>query len=102
MIVYSGDTVPCDRLLNMSRDADVLIHEATYLSKDRKLAKEHLHSTAKDVASLAKDADAALLVVTHMSNRYDDMSAFEGECRSVFPNSIAATDMLMLSVKPRV
>ena len=102
VIVYSGDTMPCGRLLNVSKNADVLIHEATYLSKDHKLAKEHLHSTAKDAASLAKDADAGLLVVTHMSNRYDDLSLIEEECRSVFPNSIAATDMLTLSVKPRV
>jgi ribonuclease Z len=98
-IVYSGDTLPCAKLAAAAKDADVLIHEATYLSSDGGLAKEHMHSTAEDAATAAKDAGVSLLIVTHMSNRYDDLSLIEDECRSIFPNSVAAADMMLFSVK---
>ncbi|MCL2786018.1 MAG: MBL fold metallo-hydrolase, partial [Methanomassiliicoccaceae archaeon] len=98
-IVYSGDTVKCDRVTEMARDADVLIHESTYISKDSGLAKEHMHSTAKDAASVARDANVSVLFVTHMSNRYDDLTVIEDECRETFENTILAKDMLLFTVK---
>jgi len=98
-IVYSGDTVKCDRITEMAKDAEVLIHEATYLSKDSKLAAEHMHSTAEDAASAAKDANVSLLFVTHMSNRYDDLTEMEEECRRIFPNTVLARDMLQFTVR---
>ena len=98
-IVYSGDTAPCDRLRVAAKDADVLIHEATYSSKDSDLAEEHMHSSASDTASVARDANVSLLIATHISNRYDDLSVIEEECRRIFPNTIVAKDMMMLSVK---
>ena len=98
-VVYSGDTVKCDRIINMAKDADVLIHEATYLSEDSLLAEEHMHSTARDAASAAKDANVSVLFVTHMSNRYDDLTKIEEECRKVFPNTLLAEDLMLFTVK---
>ncbi|MCL2607278.1 MAG: ribonuclease Z [Methanomassiliicoccaceae archaeon] len=98
-IVYSGDTVKCIRVKEMAENADVLIHEATYMSKDSALAGEHMHSTAHDAASTAKDANVSVLLVTHMSNRYEDMSEIEEECRKVFPNTLLAKDLMLFTVK---
>ena len=98
-VVYSGDTAKCGRIAEMASEADILIHEATYSYADRKLAKEHMHSTSNDAAAAAKDADVSLLVVTHMSNRYDDLAVIENECRKIFPNTIVAKDMMMFSIK---
>jgi len=78
-IVYSGDTIKCPRIADIAKNADVLIHEATYSYRDRSLAEEHMHSTTHDAAHTAKDADVSLLIVTHMSNRYDDLSVIENE-----------------------
>jgi ribonuclease Z len=98
-IVYSGDTMICDRVTEMAKNAEVLIHEATYLSKDSNLAEEHMHSTAADAASVARDANVSILFVTHMSNRYDDLSLIEGECREIFPNTMVARDFMLFTVK---
>ena len=98
-VVYSGDTIRCERLTEIAKDADVLIHEATYSSADAALAEEHMHSTTADAARTAKDADVSLLMITHMSNRYEDLSELEKECREIFPNTIAAKDMLLFTMK---
>ena len=98
-IVYTGDTERCARIAKMAKGADVLIHEATYSSADAELAKEHKHSTAYDAAITAKEADVSVLAITHMSNRYDDLSLLEKECREIFPNTVMATDLLLFTVK---
>jgi len=43
--------------------------------------------------------DVSLLIVTHMSNRYDDLSVIENECREIFPNTVVARDMMMFAVR---
>ena len=98
-IVYSGDTVSFPRIAQIAKNAEVLIHEATYSSEDSELAKKHMHSTAHDAASAAKDADVSLLIITHTSNRYDDLSILEDECRKIFPNTVLAEDMMLFTVR---
>ncbi|MDR0334590.1 MAG: ribonuclease Z [Methanomassiliicoccaceae archaeon] len=98
-IVYSGDTVRCQRISDMAKDADVLIHEATYSHKDISLAREHMHSTSHDAAQTAKEANVSVLIVTHMSNRYDDLTVIENECREIFQNSMVARDLMMFTVR---
>ena len=34
-VTYSGDTRPCKKLIELARDSDVLIHEATYEDADK-------------------------------------------------------------------
>jgi ribonuclease Z len=98
-IVYSGDTLKCPRVTEAAKDADVLIHEATYSSKDSRLAEEHMHSTASDAAGTARDANVSLLLITHMSGRYDDHSVLEDECREIFPNTVLAEDMSLFTIR---
>jgi len=98
-IVYSGDTVKCRRTVEMAKDADVLIHEATYSYGDSPLAEEHMHSTSHDAAYAAMDANVSMLIVTHMSNRYDDLKVIEDECREIFPNTVVAKDLMMLTIR---
>lgn len=92
-IVYTGDTLPGGRIIEMARDADVLIHESTYVPADAKLAKEHMHSTCMDAAETASECNVRFLFLTHISNRYDDASVLEQMARTVFENTIAAMDM---------
>ncbi|MHA1595114.1 MAG: ribonuclease Z [Candidatus Baldrarchaeia archaeon] len=99
-IVYSGDTRPCDSVIKLAQNADVLIHEGTFSSKLKDLAHESGHSTVEDAAKIAKEANVKKLVVVHISPRHqgEDIRILEEECRSVFKNSIIAYDLFTLEV----
>lgn len=97
-VAYSGDTVPCTSLTESVKGVDVLVHEATFLKKEEQLAKDHFHSTAYDAAVTAKTVGARMLMLIHISNRYDDISVAEDEAKSVFGNSVAVTDMQMFRI----
>ena len=57
-------------MLEAARGAAVLVHEATFLDEDRDRARETRHSTAREAAALAREADVGLLVLTHLSSRH--------------------------------
>lgn len=98
-VVYTGDTRPCDSILKVSMDADVLIHDSTLASDQEEWAKESKHSTAFEAASLAKEAGVDRLVLTHISSRYtDDVSTLLREAQSVFENVIIAEDLMEMDV----
>ena len=98
-ISYTGDTIKSQSVIDASKDVTVLIHESTYMSSESELAKEHCHSTALQAAESARECNAKNLILTHVSNRYDDLSEVEGEARKVFENSFAAKDMQMFEVR---
>ena len=92
-IVITGDTRPCATTTEMARNADLLVHEATFGDEEAARAIETGHSTAREAAMVARDADARRLVLTHISARYSrDASDLEREARQVFPNVIVARD----------
>lgn len=68
-IVLSGDTAPSVRILEASRGADLLIHEATYTERDLNPDEIREHSTAKQAAILAKNAGVEKLALYHISSR---------------------------------
>jgi ribonuclease Z len=57
-------------VLEAARGAAVLVHEATFLDEERDRARETQHSTAREAAALAREADVGLLVLTHLSTRH--------------------------------
>ncbi len=97
-IVYSGDTRPNRRLLELARGADILIHEATFDDGLRDRAIRDGHSTAREAAELAAEAGVRLLILTHISARYPDPKPLLEEARSVFPNVLVAEDLMTLRV----
>jgi ribonuclease Z len=69
-IVFSGDTRPCRTLFDVAVDADLLVHEATFLDEERERAAETGHTTAQQAAQIARDAGVRMLALTHLSTRY--------------------------------
>ena len=100
-IAYSGDTAPCPSLIEAAKDADLLVHEATFSSKHGTEASLSFHSTSVDAARVARQARVKLLILTHFSNRYrdSDLDALLAEARETFLRSYLARDMMRIELR---
>jgi ribonuclease Z len=96
-IVLAGDTAPSALVLEAAREAEVLVHEATFLDEERERARETAHSTALDAAELARDADVSLLALTHLSNRYFGPEVAR-EARTIFSETVVPKDFDVIDV----
>lgn len=99
MIVISGDTKPCEEMIAFSKDADVLIHEATFDTELTKIAKEYGHTTALQAAEIAKKANVKKLFLVHISPRYLDYQVLQNEARKVFLQSFVPRDFHEIEVR---
>jgi ribonuclease Z len=70
-LVLSGDTRPCEAMVEAARNADILVHESTFSDDDQARALETRHSTAREAGRVAHQASARRLILTHLSSRYD-------------------------------
>jgi ribonuclease Z len=100
IVTILGDTRICEAAKILAKDADLLIHEATFSKGEESLAYEYFHSTTLQAAAIAKEANAKKLCLTHISSRYDrdDWKTLEEEAKSVFPNSVIAEDFKEISI----
>jgi ribonuclease Z len=96
-VVISGDTAPCDALAVAAHQADLLVHEATFMHEEAERAAETGHSTARQAAELAREAEVRLLALTHISARYAG-GEVRDEARAVFANAEAPRDFDTIDV----
>jgi ribonuclease Z len=105
-VAYCTDTIYCRGAVELARDADLLIHEATFAARDEDLARRSLHSTTVMAARVASEAGAKRLLLTHFSPRYAFGNAVEpnvllAEARAIFPDTELAHDFLTVEVPRR-
>src|ERR1017187_7850421 len=101
-LVYSGDTAPSPGMVELARDADLLIHEATFGEEERGGPRDPGHSPARDAAIAARDAGVKRLVLTHISARYTrDAPELLAEARAVFSNTDIGKDGMVVEVPYR-
>lgn len=105
-VVYCTDTVFCENAVDLAKDADVLIHEATFAHQDAQMAFDRLHSTSTMAAQTALAAGAHNLIMSHFSPRYAPGNDIElkdllNEGRAIFPNTQMAYDFMTYEVPRR-
>jgi ribonuclease Z len=90
-LVLAGDGAPSIRVLEATRGADLLVHEATFSLDEAERARETAHSTAAGAAELARAADVSLLALTHVSSRYFGPELLR-EARELFAATVVPKD----------
>jgi len=96
-IVISGDTAPCQATEVFAHEADLLVHESTFLDDEIGRARETGHSTARQAAEIAAGARVRLLALTHLSTRYFPRDVRD-EARAVFPDTLVPRDFDTIEV----
>ena len=97
-ITYSGDTRPCEEMIEFAKNSTLLIHESTYTLEDDDKARENFHSTSQDAATIAKCSNTKRLVLTHISTRYTDTEDLLKEAKKVFENVEVADDLMTIEI----
>ncbi|MED4832126.1 ribonuclease Z, partial [Geobacillus stearothermophilus] len=54
IVAVLGDTRFCEAAIELARDADVVVHEATFAAAEQRLAHDYFHSTTTDAAEVAR------------------------------------------------
>ncbi len=96
-VVVIGDVETTEGLSDFVRGADVLVIEATFLERDKAIARDYGHLTATEAASLAASSGVKLLVLTHISGRYATDEILE-EAKTQFAAVHVANDLDYFSI----
>ncbi len=96
-IVIAGDTAPCEMTRLAAHEAQVLVHDGSFADAEAERATETGHSTARQAAELARDADARMLALVHISSRYDVREVL-AEAREAFPEALAPRDFDLIEI----
>ena len=102
---YCSDTSYLPHLGHLLRErcgdaALTLYHESTYGEEMKDKAQKYLHSTAREAALTARDAQATTLLLGHYSQRYLDETPLLEEAQAVFPQTHLTNEGMTFDVAP--
>jgi len=80
--VYSGDTKDNAELTGFAQNADLLLMEAAFLSRDKGPSAPHV--SAQDTGRIASEANVKRLLLTHIFPEYDPNELLR-EAQEVYP-----------------
>lgn len=89
---YCSDTAFNEALIPPLKNCDLLYHEATFADEHIKRAKKTFHSTARQAATLAREAGVSKLLIGHFSSRYKRLEVLLAQAQEVFPNTELAEE----------
>ena len=98
-IGISGDTMPTKSLERFFENCNYLVFDSTFLDKEKQKANETCHSTAKQAATLGKNAKVKNLILTHFSARYKNEIGHLKEAMEIHNSVITAKDLLEIEIK---
>ncbi len=98
-IGISGDTMPTKELEKFFKECDYLVFDSTFLDEEKQRAEDKCHSTAKQAATLGKNAKVKNLILTHFSARYKDEVRHLKEAEEIHNSVTTARDLLEISIK---
>ena len=96
-VVITGDTAPCEMTRLAAHQAQLLVHDGTFCDEDAARAAETGHSTVRQAAELAAEAEVSLLALVHISSRYHVGTVLD-EAREAFPESHAVRDFDVVEI----
>jgi ribonuclease Z len=96
-IVITGDTRPCEMTRVAAHEAQLLVHDASFADEEAARAAETGHSTAREAAELAREAEVAMLALVHVSSRYDVRAVLD-EAQEAFPGAVAPRDFDLVRI----
>jgi ribonuclease Z len=89
---FCSDTVYIESFIEQIKDVSTLYHEATFIHEHEERAAETFHTTTKQAAKVAENANAGKLLIGHFSARYEDLNLLLNESKEVFPNTLLAEE----------
>jgi ribonuclease Z len=89
---FCSDTMYNESIISIINNVDVLYHETTFLESEVELAKKTMHSTAKEAARIALQANCKQLILGHYSTRYESIKLFKEEAQTIFENTLLGDD----------
>ncbi len=89
---FCSDTMYKPDIIPFIKEASALYHESTFLEEHKHLTIPTKHSTAKEAALIAKEAEVGLLILGHYSTRYVGIEGFKQEAEEVFDTVELAND----------
>jgi ribonuclease Z len=96
-IVYTGDTRPgCERWKEWGREADLLIHDATFDDAEQARAAEVFHSTAGEAGVVAAELAVHALALVHVSSRYSNTANHIRDAKKQFSGEVFVPDDLSM------
>lgn len=96
---YCSDTLPCPQNKDIIEGVDLLYHEATFADSEEARARATFHSTARQAATIAKEANVKRLVIGHFSSRYTDETILSAQAKEIFPCTELADENIIYHIK---
>lgn len=98
-VLYSTDTRPVSDMIELGRNADLMILEGNYESNDKmEKALEWGHMTFIEAAEIAAKANPDELWLTHFSQSIENPEDFADNAKAIFPNTIVGHDGLRKTI----
>lgn len=96
---FCSDTRYREEIIPIIKNVDLLYHEATFLHDLKEMADYTGHTTAKEAAGIALKAEVGKMILGHFSNRYDDLTVFTDEARSIFAETYLPTALETIEIE---